>query len=154
MPRTSPGYPPEYDQEAICDICGLPIPCFWPDWPEDKSCKCIPCGCGVRGDPLCINEHHHIPDPVLVSEAAKIKGVSPDTIRRWFNKGWIEGQKVAKTRNAPILVSLYEVKRFTPPKKGWPKGLKRCRTCHKPMKHMLGGLHVLPSGEFCSSPSD
>jgi len=55
-------YPPEYDDEPNCPLCGLPA----------GLCECPPCPvCGVSGDERCITEHGMVmyPMPLLKDDS-------------------------------------------------------------------------------------
>ena len=69
-------------------------------------------------------------DLISTSEAAKLKGVHRDTVRRWINNGWITAEKSAPSvPKSPWLLSRDEVLAFVPPRPGWREGVARCSRC-------------------------
>lgn len=115
----------EEEYGHVCPICGREVD-------ELRDCACLPCeDCGLIGDASCIEDHDHIPDPVLIRVAAQERGVRTDVVYRWARNGWILSRKSADTRTAPVLVSAWQVFHFQPPKRGWPRGVPKCPVCGK-----------------------
>ena len=63
---------------------------------------------------------------VSASEAAKLRGVCGETVRRWARESWLSS---ARKSGRVWLVDLDEVMRFESPQLGWPASVKRCPIC-------------------------